>query len=55
LEGEGVAMNVKPTGMLLMMLAGWINRHQQDVIMEVRVSPVQVALVLTKDRLPSVR
>jgi len=26
-------MKVKPMGMLLMMLAGWINRHQQDVIM----------------------
>jgi len=25
-------MKVKPMGMLLMMLAGWINRHQQDVI-----------------------
>jgi hypothetical protein len=25
-------MRVKPMGILLMMLAGWINRHQQDVI-----------------------
>ncbi len=25
-------MKVKPMGMLLMMVAGWINRHQQDVI-----------------------
>jgi len=25
-------MKVKPVGMLLMMLAGWIDRHQQDVI-----------------------
>jgi len=25
-------MKVKPMGMLLMMLAGWVNRHQQDVI-----------------------
>ena len=25
-------MKVKPMGMLLMMLAGWINRHQQDGI-----------------------
>ena len=25
-------MKVKLMGMLLMMLAGWINRHQQDVI-----------------------
>ncbi len=25
-------MRVKPTGLLLMMLAGWLNRHQQDVI-----------------------
>jgi hypothetical protein len=25
-------MKAKPMGMLLMMLAGWINRHQQDVI-----------------------
>ncbi len=24
-------MKAKPMGMLLMMLAGWINRHQQDV------------------------
>jgi len=23
---------VKPMGMLLVMLAGWMNRHQQDVI-----------------------
>ncbi len=29
-------MKVKPMGMLLMMLAGWINRHQQDVIMYFR-------------------
>jgi hypothetical protein len=27
-----MVMKVKPMGMLLMMLAGWINRHQQDVI-----------------------
>ena len=26
-------MQVKPMGMLLMMLAGWVKRHQQDVIM----------------------
>jgi len=25
-------MKVKPMGMLSMMLAGWINQHQQDVI-----------------------
>ena len=25
-------LKVMPMGMLLMMLAGWINRHQQDVI-----------------------
>ncbi len=25
-------MKVKPMGMLLMKLAGWVNRHQQDVI-----------------------
>lgn len=25
-------MKAKPTGMLLVMLAGWMNRHQQDVI-----------------------
>ncbi len=25
-------MKVKPMGMLLVMLAGWMNRHQQDVI-----------------------
>jgi hypothetical protein len=29
---KGVVMEVKPMGMLLTMLAGWINRHQQDVI-----------------------
>jgi putative transposase len=29
---KGVVMKVRPMGMLLMMLAGWINRHQQDVI-----------------------
>ena len=27
-----MVMKVKPTGMLLMMPAGWINRRQQDVI-----------------------
>jgi len=34
LEGGkvGVVTKVKPMGMLLMMLAGWINRDQQDVI-----------------------
>jgi len=34
LEGEkdGVVMKVEPMGMLLTMLAGWVNRHQQDVI-----------------------
>ena len=25
-------MKAQPMGMLLMMLAGWLNRHQQDVI-----------------------
>jgi len=25
-------MKVKPMGMLLLMPAGWISRHQQDVI-----------------------
>jgi len=25
-------MKVKPMGMLLMMLAGWINWHQQDAL-----------------------
>jgi len=29
-------MKVKPMGMLLMMLAGWINRHQQGVTGRVR-------------------
>ena len=29
-------MKVKPMGMLLMMLAGWINRHQQDVIVHLK-------------------
>jgi hypothetical protein len=32
-------MKVKPTGMLLMMLAGWVNRHQQDVIEYLRAYP----------------
>jgi len=27
-----MVMKVWPMGMLLMMLAGWINRHLQDVI-----------------------
>jgi hypothetical protein len=27
-------MKVRPMGMLLMMLAGWINRYQQDVIVK---------------------
>jgi hypothetical protein len=31
-RGGGVVMKVKPMSMLLMMLAGWLNRHQQDVI-----------------------
>ena len=34
-------MKVKPMGMLLMMLAGWINRHQQDAIVKIRVGQVQ--------------
>jgi hypothetical protein len=34
-------MRVKPMGALLMMLAGWINRHQQDLIVGIRVSLVQ--------------
>ncbi len=34
-------MKVKPMGVLLMMLAGWINRHQQDVVVRIRVSLVQ--------------
>ncbi len=33
-------MKVKPMGMLLMMLAEWINRHQQDVTVRTRVSLV---------------
>ena len=28
----GVVMKIKPIEMLLVMLAGWMNRHQQDVI-----------------------
>jgi len=39
-------MKVKPMGMLLMMLAGWINRHQQDVIMKIRVSLVQDSTIV---------
>jgi len=31
-EVKGVVMTAKPMGMLLMMPAGWLNRHQQDVI-----------------------
>lgn len=27
-----LVMKVKATGMLLVMPAGWMNRHQQDVI-----------------------
>ena len=27
-------MKVKPMGMLLMMLASWMNRHQQDMTMK---------------------
>ena len=34
-------MKVKPMGMLLVMLAGWVNRHQQDAIVRIRVSLVQ--------------
>jgi len=33
-------MKVKPMGMLLMMLAGWINRHQRYVVAGIRVSLV---------------
>ncbi len=29
---EGGATKTTPMGMLLVMLTGWINRHQQDVI-----------------------
>lgn len=29
-------MEVKPMGMLLMMLAGWINQYQQDVITDLK-------------------
>ena len=29
---EGVTMKTKPMVMLLTMLAGWLNRQQQDVI-----------------------
>ncbi len=38
-------MKVKPMGMLLMMLARWINRHQQDVILKARLSSVQDSLL----------
>ncbi len=31
-KAGGAVIKVKPMGMLLMMLAGWINRQQQDVI-----------------------
>jgi hypothetical protein len=34
-------MKVKPMDMLLTVLAGWINPHQQDVIMKIHVSLVQ--------------
>jgi len=34
-------MEVKPLGMLLMMLAGWMNRRQQDVIVKVREEPYE--------------
>jgi hypothetical protein len=43
-------MKVRPMGMLLMMLAGWINRHQQDVIVKIRVSLVQVVTERTTPR-----
>jgi hypothetical protein len=29
-----MVMKVEPVGMLLMMLTGWINRYQQDVIVK---------------------
>jgi len=36
-------MKVKPMGMLLMMLAGWVNRQQQDVVTRIWVSLVHVS------------
>ncbi len=33
-------MKVKPMGMLLVMLAGWMNRHRQDVIVYVKVKTI---------------
>ena len=35
-----VAMNVRPMGMLLMTPAGWIKRHQQDVIVHVKLKTI---------------
>jgi hypothetical protein len=46
LEGEGVVMKVKPMDMLLVILAGWINRRLQDVIVRIRVSLVHHTLTI---------
>jgi hypothetical protein len=36
----GVAMKAELMGMLLVMLAGWMNRHHQDVIVYVKVKTI---------------
>jgi hypothetical protein len=33
-------MKAKPMGVLLVTLAGWMNRHQQDVIVYVEVKTI---------------
>ncbi len=33
-------MKAKPMGVLLVMLAGWMNRHQQDVVVYVKVKTI---------------
>ena len=38
-------MKVTPMGVFLAMPAGWINRHQPDVITKIRVPLVQGLLV----------
>lgn len=43
-----MVQKVKPVGMLLMMLAEWVNRHRQDVAVKLRVS--QVHLIRTIGR-----
>jgi cytidylate kinase len=45
-------MRVKPLGLLLMMLAGWIHRHQQDVIIYLKEENRVLREKLSSRRIP---